>query len=190
MEKSVLRKRLATLRDDESDREQKSQRISDGALALPELCKAVCVGCYASVGSEVDTWELLKKLLLLRKRLFLPYCDSNQMALCEICSLDELEVGSFGILEPKNELRTLSERRLPDDELDVLIIPGVGFDRSGMRLGRGKGFYDRFLSALPASVLRVGLAFECQVIDKLPAEAHDAKMDVVITERHVYACFE
>jgi 5-formyltetrahydrofolate cyclo-ligase len=89
---------------------------------------------------------------------------------------DDLAAGPRGVREPR--------RRRPVEaaDLDVVVVPGVAFDGAGARLGRGAGFYDRFLHALPARVWRVGVAFDLQILERVPTEGHDARLDLVVTE--------
>jgi 5-formyltetrahydrofolate cyclo-ligase len=97
--------------------------------------------------------------------------------------------GAYGILEPKME----KDREVDPAQLDIIIVPGVAFDRKGFRIGFGKGFYDRFLETYRDSLGReskqsfcIGLAFEMQIVDSLPRDAYDEKVDLVITEDNIY----
>jgi 5-formyltetrahydrofolate cyclo-ligase len=98
----------------------------------------------------------------------------------EIKSLDELSPGTFGILEPAGE------KGISPEEIDLVVVPGVAFDKRGNRMGYGAGYYDSFLPKLRPEVKKVAVAFEIQVTDSLPAEEHDVKMDLIITENTIY----
>jgi 5-formyltetrahydrofolate cyclo-ligase len=104
------------------------------------------------------------------------------MGFQEILSLDNLQSARFGLLEPERDVGLMVE---PDD-LDLVIVPGVAFDRRGNRLGFGGGYYDRFFERCNAT--RVGLAYAFQVVDDIPAEDHDVKIDWLVTEDEVILC--
>ena len=92
----------------------------------------------------------------------------------------------YRILEPKSELRTVAAKRVDVSEIDLIIVPGVAFDRSGGRTGHGKGYYDKLLEHARPDAPLVALAFECQFFDEIPTEEHDIFMDRIITEAAVY----
>jgi len=100
--------------------------------------------------------------------------------------LSELAAGTLGIPEPRHELRSLPERRIAPGELDLVMVPGLAFDRRGGRVGHGKGYYDRLLARVRPDALLAGVAFECQVFPQVPMLDYDVLMDRVITERTVY----
>ena len=100
-------------------------------------------------------------------------------------SLGELQPGAFGIPEPTAELRSRTERVGRRRDLEVVVVPGLAFDRAGRRLGQGKGYYDRLLSDVSDNCLIVGLAFDVQMVERVPAEAHDVALDVIVTESDV-----
>ncbi len=136
---------------------------------------------YYSIGSEVRTDQLISKLLSSGKRVVIPFClQTSEMGIAEIFDLQrDLVRGQLGILEPRFELRG----NVTPSELDLIICPGVSFDSAGNRLGRGKAYYDSFLSAFNGAKPVVGLAFQCQISKKaLPADIHDIPMSQIITE--------
>jgi 5-formyltetrahydrofolate cyclo-ligase len=100
--------------------------------------------------------------------------------------MDELQTGMYGILEPRTELRAIEAKRVDPVELDLIMVPGVAFDRRGARTGHGKGYYDKLLQHARPDCPLVALAFECQVFDEIPTEPHDIFMDRIITESTVY----
>ncbi len=136
---------------------------------------------YVSVAGEVSTRNLLN-VFLNKKSVWIPRYNGHELEAVSIQSLDDLCEGMFGIPEPPRFLLPLSE----PCSLDVVVVPGVAFDKNAHRLGRGKGCYDRFLSRMGEIPLRVGLAFDAQVLDKLPLSEHDQPVDVVITETSLY----
>ena len=87
----------------------------------------------------------------------------------------------LGILEPLREKKTVNT-----DEIDLVIVPGLAFDKSGNRLGHGKGYYDRYLERCGENVFFIGIAYDFQVLDTIPADAHDIKMNMIVTESRTY----
>ncbi len=118
--------------------------------------------------------------------LFVPYCQGEQLKLFRLRSMAELAPGVFGILEPRPELRQLPDRQASMQEVDLVVVPGVAFDRQGGRLGHGRGYYDRLLAQARPDSLFIGLAYECQMVSELPLLPSDVRMHLVITEAHIY----
>jgi 5-formyltetrahydrofolate cyclo-ligase len=100
--------------------------------------------------------------------------------------MNELQVGMYKILEPKEELRSEEAKRIIVEELDLIMVPGVAFDRRGGRMGHGKGYYDKLLEHARRDTPLVALAFECQMFPEVPVAEHDIFMDKIITEAAVY----
>ncbi len=117
--------------------------------------------------------------------LIVPYCATKEIVPFVLHALDELEPGFYGIPEPKKTLREQPDRTATLQEIELVLVPGLAFDAKGNRLGRGAGYYDRFLAKLPKSVKTVALAFECQLFESIPVEPHDRKVDYIITEERV-----
>ena len=115
------------------------------------------------------------------------WCNAaGELELFRLSSMDELELGMYRILEPKQELRGLPEKQVDVLELDLIMVPGVAFDRRGGRMGHGKGYYDKLLQHARLETPLVALAFECQLFEEIPVAEHDIFMDRVITEDRVY----
>jgi 5-formyltetrahydrofolate cyclo-ligase len=182
--KAALRKRLGNARKALSDeqREQLSARVVDEALNLDEVRGARAVMVYLHLEDEVKTDSLVVHLLNQGKRVVVPYCrpSSRDLGIAEIHDIEKDTVeGSYGIREP---LKELQDSFLKSD-VHAVIIPGVGFDKLGGRLGRGKGYYDNFLRELSGRVPFIGLAFGCQISEEaFPFDYHDVPMDQVVTE--------
>jgi 5-formyltetrahydrofolate cyclo-ligase len=100
--------------------------------------------------------------------------------------MEELEEGTYSILEPRAGLRDERDREVDIGEVDLAVVPGVAFDREGGRMGHGKGYYDRLLGRARPDTPLVGLAFECQLFAEIPMDENDVPMDKIITEREVY----
>lgn len=138
------------------------------------------------VRDEVRTDALVARLFKTRKRIVVPYCVGPDLKLFLLCDLDDLSTGVFGIPEPRQSLRSLAERRIEPKELDLLAVPGVAFDRLGGRVGHGRGFFDRLLQHKRADAISLGLAFECQVFERVPMDEDDVPLDGVVTEETAY----
>jgi 5-formyltetrahydrofolate cyclo-ligase len=165
-------------------REEFSRRIACHLLALPEYHNADLVMAYADFRGEVPTRDLIARALAEGKRVALPRTDPGRRRLLpvEIGDPDgDLVPGAYGILEPGAGCRPVDAR-----ELDLVLVPGVGFTCGGQRLGYGGGYYDRFLARLRPDAVTVGLAYGVQLMDELPAGPHDRKVDMVITEAGTY----
>lgn len=131
---------------------------------------------YHSLPDEVDTSSLLENASLMGKRILLPRVVGDELELC-IYTPDTLRSGAYGIMEPAGDVFPLSCYA----EIELAIVPGMAFDRHGARLGRGKGYYDRLLPLLPKAY-RMGLCYAFQLLDCLPVEEHDIRMDEVVTD--------
>lgn len=186
--KQQLRQRLKEIRNslDPAWVAEASQAIQKRLLELPEYVSARTVMSYVSVGKEVETHQLLLRMRKEGKTVVIPWCEGKELRLFRWESFDELENGTLNILEPRAELRLRQDKRIAPDELDLILVPGLGFDRNGNRLGRGAGYYDRFLKTTPRRVVRLGLSFECQIVENIPMSANDEKVDLVVTECSIY----
>jgi len=132
---------------------------------------------FAPMPDETDVWPLLEETAAAGKNTALPRFDSADQTYvaCRIQNpRSEIAIGQFGIREPK---RCCAEIAL--GRLDLILVPGVAFDLSGRRLGRGRGFYDRLLLETPG--LKCGVAFDEQIVGEVPADAHDLQMDFILT---------
>lgn len=175
-----LRRRAAL---GEEDRSRKSGLILEKVWALPEFQKARTVMSFLNFRDEVETTVLAEAALAEGKRLVLPRCGSQrELLLLAVSDLRvDLERGTWGIREPR---ATLAE--VEPSELEVVLVPGVGFDLQGNRLGYGGGYYDRFFQRLPTGTARIALAFACQIVRQVPVDQHDVKMTMLVTEKEVY----
>ena len=185
--KDALRKQAHTNRNAQENKDDLSRRIVGAFMSLPEYAVADTVMFYIDVRSEVRTRHDLELALQSGKTIVIPWCNAeSELELFRLDSMDELEVGMYKILEPRTELRSLPEKQVNVESLDLIMVPGVGFDRRGGRMGHGKGYYDKLLQHARKSTPLVALAFECQVFDEIPVDDHDIFMDKLITEDQVY----
>jgi 5-formyltetrahydrofolate cyclo-ligase len=164
------------------DRRERSRRIVDRILAMPELRRAGTVMAFWSFGSEVDTAPLLTRLHEAGIRIALPRIQRDDVIAVDYVPGDVVAPTPFGAMEP-------TEGRPVDvEEIDVVVVPGVAFDRDGARVGYGGGFYDRFLRRVRPGVPAVAIAFAMQVVGRVPTGSIDRLVDAVVTEDEVIRC--
>jgi 5-formyltetrahydrofolate cyclo-ligase len=186
-QKKKLREQAHANRNAQADKDELSQEICAKFAALPECVRARTVMYYIDVRSEVRTRHALPGALAEGKKIVVPWCnDQGELELFHLESMDELAVGMYKILEPKQELRGLPAKQVKAEDLDLVMVPGVAFDRTGARMGHGKGYYDKLLQHARADAPLVALAFECQLFPEIPTAPHDIFMDRIITERTIY----
>lgn len=184
--KTAIRKQAHENRRQQPEKDAVSERIVRRFMDLPEYEKAGTVMFYVDVRDEVRTRQALPEALASGKRIVVPYCLDGELELFWLENMDELELGMYRILEPKVELRDVAAKRLTPTDLDLVMVPGVAFDRNGGRTGHGKGYYDKLLQHARKDAPLVALSFECQLFEEIPAESHDIFMDKVVTEDSVY----
>lgn len=184
--KQELRARGLALRRNLPNHDQLSRRVTERLMRLPEYQAAMHLGVYVGTASEVQTLPVIQSAWSLGKRTAVPCCLGDELELFWIEDLGELSPRTLGILEPKAEIRAMPQRRAPVTSLDLIIVPGVAFDRSGGRLGHGKGYYDRLLQAIPVGTASIALAFACQVFPEVPMLDRDVFVDVVVTESALF----
>lgn len=158
---------------DSRQRLRASAAIFSAVERLPEFRAARTVAVFAALPDEPATDEVLARWASTR-RVVLPRVEGDAMRFYA-CRPDALVFGAFGILEP------LGERPCPAGEIDLVVCPGVAFTADGRRLGRGRGYYDRYLGDPAFRGFRVGVCYAHQLVDDLPVEPHDVRMDRVIT---------
>jgi 5-formyltetrahydrofolate cyclo-ligase len=194
--KAALRLEARNCRKSLLDRAQSSEKIIARLKQLPVWQAAREPLIYLAAGSEVDTWPLVRELIAKgtasassRKRLIIPWCDGDHLSLFRLTDESKLETGSFGIREPAAVWRSEPHHRPEISSIDLVIVPGLAFDAAGQRLGQGKGYYDRLLAQLPSDTIKIGLAFEAQIIPQVPTEPHDQPLDLILTEARVLSSF-
>jgi 5-formyltetrahydrofolate cyclo-ligase len=184
--KNAIRKQAHENRRTQPDKDGVSTAIVDRFMELPEYNSAKTVMFYVDVRDEVRTRHALPEALTTGKRIVVPYCVDGELELFWLESMDELGLGMYRILEPKADLRNVASKKLQPQDLDLIMVPGVAFDRQGGRTGHGKGYYDKLLEHAKPQTPLVALAFECQLFDEIPMDSHDIYMDKVVTESAVY----
>ena len=185
--KKLIRERAHVNRNAQADKDPLSTVICDKFMALPKYAAAGTVLFYIDVRAEVRTRHSLPTALASGKTIVVPWCnDQGELELFRLTDTNELAIGMYRILEPKLELRNLPEKQCRPEDLDLVMVPGVAFDRRGGRMGHGKGYYDKLLQHARPETPLVALAFECQLFPEVPVAAHDIFMDQIITEAAVY----
>ena len=194
--KKILRKiikvRVSAISADEKAKREKL--LLDNLFSMPEFLAAKTVMLFANLPDEIGIFSLIDKCIAMGKKVFLPVIEGDEMTACEFNG--EYRVGRYEIKEPMIKLG-VDERRVEKGErrnssviesrdnacivrdLDFILVPGVGFSPSGYRLGRGKGYYDKFLSKY-SNLFTVGVCFREQFYLDIPTEPHDIPMQKVI----------
>lgn len=164
------------------------ERIASALRRLDEFRAARHIMLYVAIKGEVETEGLIRECITAGKTVSVPCCDpaSGRISAAILGDFDrDLTPGCYGIPEPVRERREAVEAC----EIDLVIVPGVAFDWTGVRLGWGKGYYDRFLTQARRAV-KVGLAFEAQVLPLIEPCGHDVAVDKIVTEERVIDCMK
>jgi 5-formyltetrahydrofolate cyclo-ligase len=163
-----------------ASKQEESLNIQEELLSSEEFNSSKTVMTYVSLPNEVDTMLFIEKALERGKKVVVPRIDitDETITAVELTSINELAKGPFGVYEPKNK----PARKVDLKEIDLIVVPGIAFDKENMRLGRGRGYYDRFLSDPDlSSATTIGLAYKCQKVNILPSDPHDRPVMRVIT---------
>ena len=184
--KKIIRKRIQKKRDRLSSHARLTGSISIAAKLMGLGCykdsKEILV--YYPFRSEIDTTIIISRALKQQKKVILPRVNCKDLDLYYIKDLsNDMSPGSFDIMEPIPSECTPASYK----DIDIVLVPGVSFDRDLNRLGYGGGFYDKLLEKLPAYLLRIALAFDLQIVDNIPVMEHDLKVDMIITETGIIA---
>ncbi len=181
--KATLREQLSALkaRLGAQEREQCAAKISQHLIGLKAYDQARCIGLYAPTADEVATHRIWDDAIAKGKRVAYPRvldrCN-GRMGFFAVSAQNELQPGYSDIREPIPPCPSVAA-----DTIDVVCVPGIAFDPQGHRLGRGAGFYDRWLNGYHGT--RIGLSYECQIVDALSVEDFDQFMDIIVTEQRV-----
>jgi 5-formyltetrahydrofolate cyclo-ligase len=164
-----------------------SRLIQKKLLELEAFARSVNVMAYVAFRNEVETMPIIWRCLSEGKKVVVPVSvpKTRELLLSELKDPErELIPGTFGVPEPAPGYI----RPFPAEDLDLILVPGVAFDEKGFRLGYGAGYYDRFFERLTRRVPSIGLAFELQIIDRVPADPTDQPVDFVLTEKRLIDC--
>jgi 5-formyltetrahydrofolate cyclo-ligase len=185
VEKDLLRARMRAWRRqlDPAWSDLASAAVISRLENLPIFQRARVIQTYVALPHEVNTHDLIRRLLQAGKKVAVPKVESeNTLQQFFITNFFELAPGAYGIPEPPSD----SGRLALWNQFDLVLVPGLAFDRSGHRLGAGKGYYDRLLASI--AVPKIALAFAFQIVDKIPIAAHDQQVDMIVTEEEVIDC--
>ncbi len=184
VDKKGLRKGILKIRNAMPPEEitAKSIKITSLLTELHAIHRAATIMVFLNFGSEVQTDGLIRWGWEMGKRIVAPLCypETREMTPCIITDFSDLETGNYGIREPK----AACVRVVPHEEIDVVLIPAVAFDRRGQRVGYGGGYYDRFLPKVPRAA-RIGVVFSCQLIPEFTAGPYDIPAQRIVTEQGV-----
>jgi 5-formyltetrahydrofolate cyclo-ligase len=187
--KKGIRDKLLLIRDslNPAVKQEKDAAVRERLLSLDEFKHAQTILFYASFRSEVDTIQLIKESLGMNKKIALPKVDNGRkkLEIYTIHDYSEVVPGYAGIPEPLPAVH----REVIIDDIDMVVVPGAGFDIKGNRLGYGAGYYDRMLSQSINRITAVALAYEEQIFENIPVESHDVKVDMIVTDKRMIRCF-
>jgi 5-formyltetrahydrofolate cyclo-ligase len=179
-EKKVIRKQIKEIKKEYSlkEKKEKSKLIFEQVEKLNAFQKSEIIMAYWSMDDEVFTQDFIQKYQNIKK-IILPVVNGDRLDLKEFKGLSNLKTKNFfGIGEPEGELFK------QNDKIGVIVVPGVAFDKSLNRLGRGKAYYDKLLKESKA--LKIGVCFDFQLIEKVPTDEYDVKMDLIVTNKGKY----
>lgn len=185
-EKKALRKDILTKRKniDTAEKEEMDKKILHRFFESRYYKEAENIFIYISYDSEINTSEIIDKAFKDGKKIYVPRTEfeTRLMDAVEITSLDNLIKSSYGILEP-----SIEESHINPNELDLIVVPGVAFDRNGGRMGYGAGFYDRYFKKINKEnikrIVKLALAYDFQVLEEVPMSVQDVPVDFIITEK-------
>jgi len=182
-QKKILRREINSRLKKMSADERKlfSQAVVEKFLATLLYKNSNVIMAYSSTALEIRLGEFFFSALSHGKILALPYIKGREMFAAKLSSLDELEVGAYGIMTVKNA----ADKILDADKIDCIITPGLAFDAHCNRLGKGGGYYDKFFVS-SVNAKKIALAFDCQIVDKVPTAPNDIAVDVVITPSKIF----
>lgn len=180
-QKEELRARIGEAREaiPPAERARLSRTVGERLFALPEVRAAGTVALFSSFGSELDTAPMIDQAHVEGRRVVLPYLEGETMEVAEHRPGEKLVRSSYGAKEPASRVA------VDPAEIDVVVAPGLAFDRSGRRLGYGRGYYDRWLRRVGDGAFLVGVCFSAQMVARVPATSSDERMDVLVTDREV-----
>ncbi|MFP4015887.1 MAG: 5-formyltetrahydrofolate cyclo-ligase [Halanaerobiales bacterium] len=155
-----------------------SEKIQERFFSLDIVNKSDNFLLYHSIRNEIITHEIIDFLLEKGKNVYLPYIsdDKSKLEIGCISKHEELAAGVFGIKEPNDR------KNIPVQLMDIVVVPGLLFDRNGYRIGYGGGYYDKLLAEITDNTISIGLAYNCFLKDSLPVDSFDIPVDIIVTE--------
>lgn len=187
MRKEEVRAQIRSKKRALTEKEQKDRGMQ-AFLCLTEAKEykeASYLFTYVSYNQEIDTWQVIRQAFADGKQVAVPKVEGVEIVFYQITSLEELQEGYQGIMEPNTTIRIEPNKR----ESIFMLLPGLAFSKTGERIGYGGGFYDRYLERYKeASIKKCGFAYDFQVFPELAIEEFDQKVDFVVTEKGMYDC--
>ncbi len=187
--RSHMRKTLASFKES-PQYEKLSTDAMNNFLKSPLYRYAPLILTFVSLGSEIETHPLLEKMLADKKSVAIPETTETSMTFRLLSNStpisEQLHHGNFGIEEPAENLEPVKPEKFPAGT--VILVPGLAFSEDGSRLGKGKGYYDKYIELVPAETVLVGYAFQFQITDTVPCEDLDKKVDYIVTEEKITIC--
>ncbi len=176
MDKKALRAQIRALNRalDAAARAEASERIFSQLAATDHFAAAHCIALFCSLKDEPDTASAIAAWRAAGRRVVVPRVEGDTMRLFDYDPATQVE-GAFGIEEPGPDARLCDVA-----DVDLMVVPGVAFTREGDRMGRGRGYYDKYLSLPGMRAVKIGVCYAHQIVDSLPVEPHDVRMDGVI----------
>tara|TARA_B100000315_G_scaffold210427_1_gene206691 strand:+ start:9507 stop:10106 length:600 start_codon:yes stop_codon:yes gene_type:complete len=190
--KIFIREKIRKIREslDESEIISKSGEVEKNYFKLTEAGKIKNLLIYMAGSKEVQTKNIINTCIKKNIAVYLPAVNAlkGRISFFRVYDINnELEKGPFGIYQPKvNEPNLLKD----ENAIDLIVVPGLAFDKRGGRIGSGKGFYDKFLASVPSCKSIIALAFEYQIVDEITLSSHDIPMHKIITENRIISCKE
>ena len=175
MDKRILRKSLIDIRKNILDKDLKSTIIVHKIINMEVYTRSKIIALYKSLKDEVNLEYLINYSLNSGKIVLLPRVMKNNLIFIKIDFNTEYDKSNFGVVEPCYDINNVY-----NGDIDLIIVPGVGFDKDNNRIGYGKGYYDRFL--LDKDIYKIGVCFKDQLMDHIPSDINDVKMNNVITD--------
>lgn len=176
-EKAEIRRQMRSMRRALSGEEQKraADRVYAQIMRMESYRSARTVMAYAAVRGELSLERVMEDIRASGRRLALPRCgESGEMDACLVTERRQLRQGAYGIWKPDESCPVV-----PPEEIDLMLIPGTAFDRAGGRIGQGGGYYDRYI--IQTRAVRVGICHGFALVNRIPTEKHDVRMDAVVT---------
>ena len=179
--KAEVRQQGLVAREGEPDREAGSRAIQDQLIALPEFAAAHVILTYIGVRTEVATDAIVAEAVRRQNRVAAPYVTTEGLRAAFIEGRSDLVPARFGLVEPADRIRQDPLRNCPPGEVDLFVVPGLAFDRSGGRVGFGRAYYDRLLAKAKPSARFVALCFHSQLVPTVPMIEHDIPSHIIVS---------
>lgn len=186
IDKISLRKKMKSLlQEKKDDFPNSSEKICQNIISSEIYKKSNIILAYMALNDEVNLSTVIKNAIQNKKSVYIPkvISQTSKMDFYQIFSAEQTQKGSFGIQEPNSQNKKFETKNYDDSIL--ILIPGRAFSKKGERLGRGKSYYDNFLSNLDVKkVIFAAVCFDCQILEEIPTEPHDIKMDFIFSESY------